>query len=75
MLHHSEWLLKAKAVPVGHKRRVHHGCGATASMDVWNNPDSWAAYCQRCHDSGRVYKEYLNSGIVVESYNTIIVCT
>lgn len=59
MLHHSEWLLKAKAVPVGQKRRVHHGCGATASMDVWNNPESWSAYCHRCHDSGRVYKEYL----------------
>lgn len=59
MLHHSEWLLKAKAVPVGQKRRVHHGCGATASMDVWNNPESWSAYCHRCHDSGRMYKEYL----------------
>ena len=58
MLHHSEWLSKAKAVPVGQKRRVHHGCGATASMDVWNNPDSWSAYCHRCHDSGRQYKEF-----------------
>lgn len=58
MLHHSEWLSKAKAVPIGQKRRVHHGCGATASMDVWNNPDSWSAYCHRCHDSGRQYKEF-----------------
>lgn len=58
-MHHSEFLAKAKAVPVGQKRRVHHGCGATAAMDVYNNPDSWSAYCHRCKESGRVYKEHL----------------
>lgn len=58
-MHHSEWLSKAKAVPVGQKRRVDHGCGATTSMDVWNNTDSWSAYCHRCHISGRVLKEFL----------------
>lgn len=58
-MHHSEYLAKAKAVPVGQKRRVHHGCGATPAMDVWNNPDSWSAYCHRCKESSKVYKEHL----------------
>ena len=57
-MHSSEWLSKAKQVPVGQKRRVDHGCGATKSLDVWNNSDSWSAYCHRCKTSGRQYKEF-----------------
>lgn len=56
-LHASEWLDLAKRVPVGQKRRVDHGCGMTRSMDVWNNPESYSAYCHRCQKSGRVRKE------------------
>ena len=57
-MHHSEWISKAKHVPVGQKRRVDHGCGSTKSLDVWNNSDSWSAYCHRCKTSGKVYKEF-----------------
>lgn len=53
-----EWLDLAKRVPVGQKRRVHHGAELTAAMDVWNNEDSWSAYCHRCHTGGKVYKQY-----------------
>lgn len=58
-LHQSEWLDDAKRVPVGQKRRVYHGAEITAAMDVWNNEDSWSCYCHRCHQGGKVYKEFL----------------
>lgn len=55
----NEWLDSAKKVPLGQKRRVYHGAECTAAMDVWNNEDSWSAYCHRCHAGGKVYKQYL----------------
>ena len=64
MLHHSEWLAQAKAVPVGQKRRVRHGAERTLALDVWNNEDSWSAFCHRCHESGKVYKEYLQKPLI-----------
>lgn len=53
-----EWLPQAKALHVGQKRRVRHGFEPTAAMDVYNNGDSWTAYCHRCHRSGWVPKEH-----------------
>ena len=64
MLHHSEWLADAKKVPIGQKRRIFHGAERTRAMDIWNNEDSWSAYCHRCHESGKVYKEYLQKPVV-----------
>lgn len=58
-LHPSEWLDQSKSVPVGQKRRVYHGAESTRAMDVYNNDDSWSAYCHRCHASGKVYKQFL----------------
>jgi hypothetical protein len=58
-MHHSEWLDQAQRVPVGQKRRVYHGAERTPAMDVWNNDDSWSAYCHRCHESARVSKGYI----------------
>lgn len=58
-LHPSEWLDLAKQVPVGQKRRVVHGAECTKAMDVWNAPESWSAFCHRCHAGGRVYKQYI----------------
>lgn len=58
-LHPSEWLDLAKQVPVGQKRRVVHGAECTKAMDVWNAPESWSAWCHRCHAGGRVYKQYI----------------
>ena len=58
-MHQSEWIDAAKRVPVGQKRRVRHGGERTAAMDVWNNEDSWSAYCHRCHTSAKVYKQFL----------------
>ena len=59
MLHSSEWLDQARAVPVGQKRRVFHGAEGTAALNVYNNDDSWSAYCHRCHASGKMYKQFL----------------
>lgn len=58
-IHHSEWLVQAKRVPVGQKRRVHHAAEPTAALDVYNNEDSWSCYCFRCHEGGKVYKQVI----------------
>lgn len=55
-LHRDDWLREAQRLSVGQKKRVHHGFEASAAMDVYNNADSWSAYCHRCHESGRVQK-------------------
>lgn len=59
MLHHEEWLRDAKRVPVGHSRRVRHGAEGRKNLVVYNNPDSWSAWCHACHEGGKVYKEVL----------------
>lgn len=53
-----EWLGAAKSLHVGQKRRINHGCGRTAACDVFNNADSWSAYCHRCHIPGYVPKQF-----------------
>lgn len=35
-----------------------HGAEATAAMDVYNSETYWSAYCHRCHEWGKVYKQY-----------------
>ena len=57
-LHREDWLKQAQSIAVGRKQRVRHGFEASAAMDVYNNEDSWSAYCHRCHISGRVMKEH-----------------
>jgi hypothetical protein len=57
-LHRNEFLRQAQQLAVGQKRRIRHGMERTAAMDVYNNDDSWSAYCHRCHISGRVMKEH-----------------
>ena len=56
-MHSSEWLHEAKKVPLGQKRRVYHGAESTQALDVYNNVDSWSAYCHRCKESAYVRKE------------------
>lgn len=58
MIPREEWLHHAKRLAVGAKRRVNHGCGRTASLDVYNSGDCWSCWCFRCHDGGRVVKEH-----------------
>lgn len=55
-LHRDDWLREAQRLSVGQKKRVRHGFEASAAMDVYNNADSWSAYCHRCHEAGRVMK-------------------
>lgn len=55
-LHRDDWLKQAQRLAVGQKKRVRHGFEATAALDVYNNADSWSAYCHRCHEAGRVMK-------------------
>ena len=59
-----EWLAQAKALHVGQKRRVRHGFETTAAMDVFNNGDSWSAYCHRCHKAGWVPKQHQQLNVV-----------
>lgn len=55
-LHRDDWLKQAQQLSIGQKRRVRHGAEASNAMDVYNNDDSWSAYCHRCHEGGRVDK-------------------
>lgn len=64
-MHTSEWLDDAKRVPVGQKRRVYHGAESTAALDVYNNLDSWSAYCHRCKQAGYMRKELVAKASVV----------
>lgn len=64
-MHTSEWLTDAKNVPVGQKRRVYHGAEPTAALDVYNNIDSWSAYCHRCKQSGYVRKQMVAKASVI----------
>lgn len=58
-MHRSEWLDQCKRVPVGQTRRVVHGAEGRPNLVLYNNPDSWSAYCHSCKTSGFVRKEYL----------------
>lgn len=53
-----EWLHHAKRLAVGRKRRVRHNEERDCAMDVWNNGDSYSAWCHRCHLSGWVPKQH-----------------
>lgn len=55
VLEPSEFLAEAQALAVGEKRKVRHLCG-DASLVVYNNVDSWSAWCWRCHARGWVAK-------------------
>ncbi len=46
-MHRSEWLDQCKRVPVGQTRRVVHGAEGRPNLVLYNNPDSWSAYCER----------------------------
>lgn len=58
-MHRSEWLDQCKRVPVGQTRRVVHGAEGRPNLVLYNNPDSWSAYCHSCKTSGFIRKEYL----------------
>lgn len=59
LMHPDEWLKQAQEVPVGQKDKVSHLCG-DASLVVYNNVDSWSAWCWRCHTRGWLPKAEAN---------------
>lgn len=64
MIPYDEWLSEAKRLHVGQKKRIRHGCGRTASLDVYNNVDGWSCWCFRCHDGGRMPKQHQQLNVV-----------
>ena len=58
-MQHYEWLNDAKKVPVGQSRRVYHGAEKRPNLQVYNNSDSWSAWCYACGEGGKVRKEVL----------------
>lgn len=58
-MYQSEWLEDAKRVPVGQSRRVYHGAESRPNLVVYNNPDSYSAWCHSCQTSGYYPKEVL----------------
>lgn len=59
MLEPDEFLAEAQSLGVGEKRKVRHLCG-DASLVVYNNVDSWSAWCWRCRMRGWVPKPEAN---------------
>lgn len=60
-MHKSEWLSDAQKVPVGQNRRVYHGAETRPNLVVYNNTDSWSAWCHSCQENGFVRKEVLQA--------------
>ncbi len=56
-LHEDEWLPQAQRFPVGSSRRVYHGAESRPNMVIWNNVDSWSAYCHSCRRGAKKTKE------------------
>ncbi|BAS69525.1 putative DNA primase [Pectobacterium phage PPWS1] len=71
MIPREDWLHHAKRLAVGQKRRVNHGCGRTASLDVYNNDECWSCWCFRCHEGGRVHKEHQSIRVMREDTSRI----
>lgn len=59
LLDKDQWLKDAKKIPIGSSRRIWHGAEKRPNLVIWNNEDSWSAYCHSCHDGGKVMKEYV----------------
>lgn len=51
MLPYSEWLENARALSLGHSKRVQH-CGNSTSMKISHDEEGYHAYCFRCSDYG-----------------------
>lgn len=56
MLDPSEWLEAAKALPIGGKTSIAHGCGSGKKLLIENKEAGWVAWCYRCSDKGFVPK-------------------
>ena len=55
-LHPSEWLDRAKKLPVGRTERVYHGAERRPNLVLKNLPDKYTAWCHACH-RGAVHKK------------------
>lgn len=58
----SEWLDRAKRLPVGMRMRVQHRNERRHNLTIGNERDRWWAYCQACKDGGRIEKEHVLLG-------------
>lgn len=58
-LHDSEWLDTAQRLSVGRQARLEHHCGNGTALVVYNNADSWSAWCWRCHSHGYKAKQHV----------------
>lgn len=65
-IHPDEWLMSAKALPIGQARRVRHGRESRSNMVISNKPDRYTAYCHACQRGGTVLKEHAYIGKVDE---------
>lgn len=65
-LHRSEWLHLAQAIPVGSQARHKHVGDSSnrPNLVVYNNGDSWSAYCMACKAPDRVFKTHVRYSAV-----------
>ena len=59
MIDPSEWLDKAKALPLGGKSLLSHSCGSGRKLLIEHKETGWAAWCYRCSLPGFVPKPKL----------------
>lgn len=77
-MHESEWIRDAQKVPVGQSRRVYHGAETRPNLVVYNNTDSWSAWCHSCQTNAYVPKAVLQrvdtSAPVFHKYLSVADC-
>ena len=56
MINPAEWLEQAKALPLGGKSQIAHGCGTGRKLLIENKETGWACWCYRCSLAGFVPK-------------------
>ena len=61
-LEESGWLQVAQRLPIGTSRRIKHAGEPTPALVVYNNVDSWSAYCWRCKATARIMKSHVLLG-------------
>lgn len=59
MLRREDWYSTARSLPVHGKTRVRHGNERRHNLVIGHEPDHYWAYCQACHESGRVDKDHV----------------
>lgn len=69
----SDWLDRAKRLPVGRTVRVRHGSEKRLNLVVGNDEGHYWAYCQACKDGGKVTKDHVRiTGVAPKESESLV---